>query len=44
MNLSTHYRKLMSPWINSQNQKKMMIKEKCKNNFDIKVGPPLTYL
>jgi hypothetical protein len=44
MNLSTHYKKLMSPWINSQNQKKMMIKEKCKKNFDIKVGPPLTYL
>ena len=35
MNLSTHYKKLMSPWINSQTQKKIMIKEKCKKNFDI---------
>ena len=39
MKLSTHYKKLMSPWINSPNQKKMMIKEKCKKKFDI-----LTYL
>jgi hypothetical protein len=38
MNLSTHYKKLMSPWINSHIQKEMMIKEKCKKDFDIKVG------
>ena len=35
MNLSSHYKKLMFPWINSKKQKKMMIKEKCKKNFDI---------
>jgi hypothetical protein len=38
MNLSTHYKKVMSPWINSHYQKEMMIKEKCKKDFDIKVG------
>ena len=25
----------MSPWINIPKQRKMMIKEKCKKNFDI---------
>ena len=44
MNLSTHYKKIMSPWTNSQIQKEMMIKEKCKKNFDIKVGQPPIYL
>ena len=44
MNLSSHYKKLMFPWINSPTQKKMMIKEKCKKNFDIKVGQPPIYL
>jgi hypothetical protein len=35
MNSSVTYRKLMFPWINSLNQRKMMIEEKCLNNFDI---------
>jgi len=38
MNLSIHYRNYMSPWINSQAQKNMMLKEKCKKKFDIIVG------
>jgi len=38
MNLSIHYKKYMSPWINSQTQKNMMLKEKCKKNFDVIVG------
>ena len=35
MKSSINYRKLMHPWINSQKQRKLMIKEKCINNFDI---------
>ena len=35
MNSSLKYKKLMSPWINIPKQRKMMIKEKCKKNFDI---------
>ena len=35
MNSSTNYRKFMSPWLNTPKQRKMMIKEKCKKNFDI---------
>ena len=35
MNSSTKYKKLMIPWINSPNQRKRMINEKCINNFMI---------
>jgi len=34
MNSSANYRKLMHTWTNSPNQRKMMIEEKCLNNFD----------
>ena len=35
MNSTTKFRKLMHPWFNKPCQRKLMIKEKCKNNFDI---------
>ena len=35
MNLSTYYQKLMHPWFNIPKQRKKMIIEKCKQNFDI---------
>ena len=35
MNASINYRKVMLPWINSPEQKKLMVKEKCIDNFDI---------
>ena len=35
MNSSNNYRKLMHPWINSPNQRQLMIIEKCAKNFDI---------
>ena len=35
MNSTINYRKIMLPWINSLKQKKIMIEEKCTNNFDI---------
>jgi hypothetical protein len=35
MNLSNNYRKLMNPWYNIPKQRKKMINEKCKQNFDI---------
>lgn len=35
MNSSTNYRKSMNPWFNIPKQRKLMIKEKCKQNFDI---------
>jgi hypothetical protein len=35
MNSSSNYRKVMHPWIYSPKQKKIMIEEKCVNNFDI---------
>ena len=35
MNSSHNYRKLMYPWLNTPKQRKMMIKEKCKKNFNI---------
>lgn len=35
MNSSNKYRKFMYPWLNIPKQRKMMIKEKCKKNFDI---------
>jgi hypothetical protein len=35
MESSNNYRRIMYPWINSPNQRKMMIKEKCLNNFNI---------
>ena len=35
MNLSNNYRKLMYPWFNIPKQRKEMINEKCKQNFDI---------
>jgi hypothetical protein len=35
MNLSTYYQKLMYPWFNILKQRKKMINEKCKQNFDI---------
>ena len=35
MNSTTKFRNLMHPWFNSPNQRKMMIEEKCKNDFDI---------
>ena len=38
MEPSSSYRKLMAPWVNSKEQKEMMIKEKCNNYFSI-IGP-----
>lgn len=35
MNSTTNYRKVMLPWVNSPKQRKIMIEEKCVNNFDI---------
>jgi len=35
MNSTTKFRNLMHPWLNSPSQRKMIIKEKCKNDFDI---------
>ena len=35
MNVSENYKKLMFPFINSENQRNLMIKEKCNNNFFI---------
>jgi hypothetical protein len=35
MNSSINYRKIMIPWVNSHKQRTIMIKEKCKYNFDI---------
>ena len=35
MNSSINYRKIMIPWINSPNQRKFLIEEKCMSNFDI---------
>jgi hypothetical protein len=35
MNSSNNYRKLMHPWINSPNQRQLMIIEKCTKNFTI---------
>ena len=35
MNSSNNYKKLMHPWINSPNQRKLMLIEKCTKNFDI---------
>jgi len=35
MNSTTKFRNLMHPWLNSPNQRKMIIEEKCKNDFDI---------
>ena len=38
MNPSSIYKKLMDPWINSKEQREMMIKEKCNNCFSV-IGP-----
>ena len=38
MDPSSSYKKLMNPWINSKEQRKMMIKEKCNKHFSI-IGP-----
>jgi hypothetical protein len=35
MNSSINYRRIIIPWINSPRQRKLMIEEKCLNNFDI---------
>ena len=35
MNIHDHYKKLMYPFQNSQEQRNVMIKEKCENNFYI---------
>ena len=35
MNSSKIYRKQMYPWLNSPKQRKIMLNEKCNNNFDI---------
>ena len=35
MNSSINYKRKIIPWINSKSQRKLMIKEKCLNNFDI---------
>ena len=35
MNASKKYKKLMYPFYNSENQRKLMLKEKCDNNFSI---------
>ena len=35
MNSSNNYKRKMIPWANLPNQKKLMINEKCINNFDI---------
>ena len=35
MNSSKMYSKIMIPWFNKLNQRKMMLKEKCHNNFYI---------
>ena len=42
MKSSNNYRKRMYPWINSYSQRKMMIKEKCINNFEIIKGRNLS--
>jgi len=34
MNSTPKFRNVMHPWLNSPSQRKMMIEEKCKNNFD----------
>lgn len=33
MNASEDYKKIMNPFINSEKQRKMMIEEKCDQNF-----------
>lgn len=35
MAASLKYKNFMNPWINSKKQRKLMIKEKCKNNFTV---------
>ena len=35
MNSSINYRTIMKPWTNSPRQRRLMIEEKCLNNFDI---------
>ena len=35
MNSSFNYRRIIIPWTNSPRQRKLMIEEKCLNNFDI---------
>jgi hypothetical protein len=35
MNTSNNYKRIMIPWANLPNQKEIMIKEQCKNKFDI---------
>lgn len=35
MNSSIYYRRIMMPWVNSPKQRKIMLEEKCLNNFDI---------
>jgi hypothetical protein len=35
MNSSIKYKRIMKPWTNSPKQRKMMLNEKCLNNFDI---------
>ena len=35
MNVSKNYKKIMFPFRNSEEQRKLMIEEKCNNNFDL---------
>ena len=41
MNVSENYEKLMYPFHNSENQRKLMIEEKCDNNFHL-IPPRIT--